>query len=60
MGGFVKNLSDGRVECVVEGAPNQVRAFLDELRDQMSAHIVDMQEHKGPYTGEFDDKFIFR
>ncbi len=60
VGGFVSNLPDGRVECVVEGEAGQVRAFLDDLRDTMSGHVIDLQEHKGPFTGEFDGKFIFR
>ena len=29
--GYVKNLSDGRVETVVEGAPPQVEAFKHDL-----------------------------
>ena len=60
VGGFITNLPDGRVECLVEGEHEQVRAFLDELRDRMSGHITDLQEHKGPFSGEFDGKFIFR
>ena len=60
VGGTVSNLPDGRVECVVEGEADQVRAFLDDLRDTMSGHIVDLQEHKGPFTGVFCGKFIFR
>ncbi len=60
VGGAVSNLPDGRVECVVEGEADQVRGFLDDLRDTMSGHIIDIQEHKGPFTGVFCGKFVFR
>ncbi len=37
--GFVRNLSDGRVEVVVEGSPGQLDLFLEELGERMSGHI---------------------
>lgn len=37
--GWVRNLSDGRVELFADGAPGAVEAFLAELRAEMSGHI---------------------
>ncbi|HEY3245252.1 MAG TPA: acylphosphatase [Phycisphaerae bacterium] len=39
VGGYVKNLPDGRVELVAEGATDEVRRFIEALEDQMRAHI---------------------
>lgn len=51
--GFVKNLSDGRVQLVAEGQPAEVRAFLNSLRADMGHCISDVQETSGPATGGF-------
>lgn len=51
--GFVKNLRDGRVQVVVEGAPDEVQAFLDHIRAEMGYHISRADEQPGPATGEF-------
>ena len=39
VGGFVRNLPDGCVEMVVEGAPAELDRFLGELAEQMSGLI---------------------
>ncbi|MGA2034194.1 MAG: acylphosphatase [Thermoguttaceae bacterium] len=51
--GFVKNLSDGRVEIVVEGEPREVQAFLKAVRAEMRRYIADVQETTSPSTGRF-------
>lgn len=37
--GWVRNLSDGRVELLADGPAADVEAFLAEVRDRMAAHI---------------------
>ena len=51
--GYVKNLSDGRVQLEVEGTPAEVRAFLNAVRAEMRRHVTDVQEMSGPATGRF-------
>ena len=52
--GFVRNLSDGRVELVVEGGPAELDAFLKDLGSRMEQYIRDTQTDRQPATGEFD------
>jgi acylphosphatase len=54
--GWVKNLSDGRVEAVFEGEENAVKALVDFVRKGprgavVTDFLVDWTEH----TNEFDD-----
>ena len=51
--GSVRNLPDGRVECVVEGEPSEIDAFLADLREQMSGYIQDESQQVLPYSGQF-------
>ena len=37
--GWVRNLSDGRVELLADGAPEAVEAFLADLREYMAEYI---------------------
>ena len=37
--GFVRNCPDGRVELVAEGEPDELDAFLREVRDRFFNHI---------------------
>jgi acylphosphatase len=39
VGGYVRNLSDGRVEVLAEGDQAEVDAMLDAVRRQMHDHI---------------------
>jgi len=51
--GSVRNCSDGSVECIVEGAPDEIAAFLQALEDQMGYFIRDRSEVSAPHTGRF-------
>lgn len=51
--GHVRNLSDGRVEMVVEGAPKDVGRFLAAVASELSDHIRGIEVSESPGTGEF-------
>lgn len=53
--GFVRNLPDGRVELVVEGAPEALNEFLDAVRRQFETYITRIDAESCPATGEFDE-----
>jgi acylphosphatase len=55
IGGFVRNLSDGRVEVVAEGPPAEVEAFLADLGEAMAEYVRDCQVTESPGTGEFGE-----
>lgn len=51
--GYVRNLPDGRVECVVEGESDQVEAFLADLRRNMRDYIHGHTQQTMPHSGQF-------
>lgn len=51
--GYVRNLSDGRVELVVEGDAGEIGRFVEAIREQMRPFIHDLAERVEPATGEF-------
>ena len=51
--GYVKNLPDGRVECVVEGKPADIQAFVEALSVTMSDYIQSRTQQEAPYGGKF-------
>ncbi len=51
--GYVKNLSDGRVELVAESDSDTINSFLNSLQERMGYYISNSDiEHLRP-TGEF-------
>lgn len=52
--GAVRNCSDGSVECVAEGTPAEIDAFIQELSGRMTGHIRDVQQQTAPASGTFD------
>jgi acylphosphatase len=53
IGGIVRNLSDGAVQCVVEGEQAQIDMFLADLRERMSGYIEDEKHQTLPFTGQY-------
>lgn len=53
--GYVQNLEDGRVKLVAEGDDQELRHFIDAVRERMSRHIRDHRVEPGEPTGEFGD-----
>ena len=51
--GYVRNLSDGRVECVVEGDAAEVEAFLDAVADRMSGFVHGQARTEAPHSGQY-------
>ena len=49
--GWVKNLVDGRVQLCVEGSPEEVRKFLDALRQHWKKNLTKEQVEESKPTG---------
>jgi acylphosphatase len=54
--GWVRNLSDGRVEVLAEGSAEHVETLLDRLREGPSlARVESFDVRREQATGEFSD-----
>ena len=53
--GYVRNLADGRVELVAEGAASVLDDFLAEVAESMSGYIRSAKTHSSPATGQFGE-----
>jgi len=51
--GYVRNLPDGRVECVLEGQSEQINEFLAVLAQRMAGYVRNQNQQSAPYTGQF-------
>ena len=51
--GFVRNLPDGRVQMIAEGASGEIDRLLDGIRDAMGGYIQDEETTEASATGEF-------
>lgn len=51
--GFVRNLPDGRVHLMAEGARDELTKFFTAISGQMGDYIRDMSIDVRPGTGEF-------
>ncbi|RPI64596.1 MAG: acylphosphatase [Planctomycetaceae bacterium] len=51
--GYVRNLPDSSVECVVEGSPAEIDAFIAELSQAMAYYIRKVTQQTAPASGQF-------
>ena len=51
--GFVRNLSDGRVQMVVEGSHAEIDRYMTALADHLTGYIRAAAADTRPATGEF-------
>lgn len=51
--GYVKNLSDGRVEVVAEGTAEEIDRLLNDIREQLGLHIRSELADTRPATGQY-------
>ena len=51
--GWVKNLPNGSVEMIVEGATDQLKKYVADLSESTYGNVADMQVAKSKPTGEF-------
>ncbi len=58
VGGYVRNLRDGRVELVMEGADQEMEELLNEICDRMTGYIKKVDTNVLPATGEFSHFLI--
>ena len=51
--GYVKNLADGRVQIEVEGAPDEVSAFVGALEERMHGYVRKTERETGRREPQF-------
>lgn len=57
--GWVRNLPDGRVELLVQGSSQQVKAFLSELDSRLDMFISGKQDSWGSPDSEYENKGFY-
>jgi acylphosphatase len=55
VGGYVRNLPDGRVELVLEGEDDVMDQIVSNVSRRMNSYIRDIHSSTEPATGEFTD-----
>lgn len=53
--GFVRNLSNGQVELLIEGAEQDLAALLADIEKRMAGYILDKDVTWGAPRDEFQD-----
>ncbi|NIA22620.1 MAG: acylphosphatase [Proteobacteria bacterium] len=57
--GYIKNLSDGRVEICVSGDSERVKKFIDEIKEiRFYGYIEDIKEDKPFLSGHYNNFMI--
>ena len=51
--GYVQNLSDGRVECLIEGRKEEIDAFVQALSHRMAGYIRQTTQQTAPADGSY-------
>jgi acylphosphatase len=51
--GFVKNLSDGRVQVEAEGAPGEVRDFIAAIHERMTGYVRKLEQTEASRAPQF-------
>ncbi len=54
VGGYVRNLPDGRVEVVLEGPSDEMDHLVDDVQRKMGCFIREQIASEAPATGEFE------
>lgn len=60
VGGYVRNLDDGRVLLVAEGKANDVAGFVEDVCQTMRRYITAAKVDESPASGEFAFDFTIR
>lgn len=59
LGGWVRNVDDGTVECAVKGREKDIEKFIEEIKnDHPYAYIKKIDTN--PYNDDLPDKFIIK
>ena len=53
--GYVRNMPDGRVEVVMEGAEHERELLVQAIREKMQDYIRQVDRHTAAATGEFNN-----
>lgn len=56
--GYVRNLSDGRVQIEAEGKAGEIKAFVATVQERMHGFIKKTEQKTTPATGEFQGFLI--
>lgn len=60
LNGWVKNLSDGRVEAVAEGPKPDIEKLIDQLKEHFGAYVHHVGVDYSDWRDEFKDfKVVF-
>lgn len=51
--GYVRNMPDGTVQCILEGQAGQIDEFLAELSEEMGGYIRKQTQQTAPFSGQF-------
>ena len=51
--GYVRNLSDGRVQLVAEGTRDELYSLVEQIKQRMEGFIEEVDAITSPATGEF-------
>ena len=53
--GYVRNMPDGSVQCIVEGERQEIDAFFEDLDHRMKGYIRHVSQQTAPASGLYPD-----